>query len=73
MFAKNTGYKEQAYDALDDWDGVDEKIKQRWKKGFRLANIEYGDGKWFCLFVQDEHKKGEDVKNKLQNLLMLVL
>ena len=51
IFAKNTGFKDQAYTIVEDWEDVSAVIKKRWKDGYRLVNIEYTATEWFLIFV----------------------
>jgi len=52
IFAKNTGFKSEAYVIADEWEEVSPQIKAKWHSGYRLVNIEYTAGEWFLLFAE---------------------
>ena len=63
IFAKHTGFTDQAYSKVEEWGDVSREIKSRWKAGYRLVNIEYTAAEWFLLFAKFDKPREEVFSN----------
>ena len=49
-FVKGTPYIDQVVASAMMWSDFSDVIKRRWKEGYDLTEIKYGNGKWVGVF-----------------------
>ena len=50
IFAKGTGYTDQAYDSRGDWRELMQVVRDRKAQGYEISALENGGGIWFAVF-----------------------
>jgi len=51
IFAKGTGYTDQAYDSRGDWRDLMQVVRERKAQGYEISSLENGGGLWFAVFT----------------------